>query len=175
MAAEPYAVLVVMGVSGSGKSTIAALLAARLGWEYADGDWFHPQANIDKMHAGHPLTDDDRWPWLRAIAAWIDETRGNGGHAVIACSALKRAYRDILIGPRTDVGLVYLKGGHELIAKRLSLRNGHFMPPALLDSQFAALEEPGADEHPITVTIAGRPQDIVADILHRLAAVGAAA
>jgi gluconokinase len=175
MAAEPYAVLVVMGVSGSGKSTIASLLAARLGWEYADGDWFHPAANVEKMHAGHPLTDEDRWPWLRAIAAWIDETRAKGGHAVIACSALKRAYRDILIGSRRDVGLVYLKGEHDLIARRLSLRNGHFMPPALLDSQFAALEEPGPDEHPVTVAIAGHPQAVVADILRRLTAVGAAA
>jgi gluconokinase len=174
MAADGYSVLVVMGVSGSGKSTIASLLAARLGWEFADADWFHPQANIDKMHAGHPLTDDDRWPWLHAIAAWIDATRAKGGHAVIACSALKRAYRDILIGKRADVGLVYLDGDHDLIARRLTLRNGHFMPPALLDSQFAALEKPGPDERPITVSVAGHPNEIVAAILQGLDAAATA-
>lgn len=168
MAAERYAVLLVMGVSGSGKTTIASLLAARLGWEFADADWFHPAANVEKMHAGHPLTDADRAPWLAAIAAWIDETRAKGGKAVVACSALKRAYRDVLIGARPDVGLVYLDGDHDLIAKRLTLRTGHFMPPALLDSQFAALEPPGPDEHPIAVPIEGHPREIVDAIVQRL-------
>src|ERR1700733_8141262 len=91
-------IVIVMGVSGSGKSTIGALLAARLHWEFEDADWFHPVANVNKMHAGIPLTDEDRWPWLRAVAAWIDATRQSGGHGVIACSVLKRRYRDILIG-----------------------------------------------------------------------------
>jgi adenylylsulfate kinase-like enzyme len=105
---EPF-VIVVMGVSGSGKSTITAMLAVRLGWAYVDADWFHPRVNVEKMHLGKPLTDEDRWPWLRAIAAWIDPTRQAGTHGVVACSALKRAYRDILIGDRPDVRLVYLK------------------------------------------------------------------
>src|ERR1700685_964839 len=102
-------VIVVMGVSGCGKSTIAAMLAHRLRWIYEDGDWFHPKANVEKMHHGEPLTDEDRWPWLRAIAAWIDAPRQAGNHGVVACSALKRDYRDILIGPRRDVRIVYLK------------------------------------------------------------------
>src|ERR1700686_2903319 len=110
-AAEPLpSVVIIMGVSGCGKSTIGTLLAGRLQWEFEDGDWFHPAANVDKMHKGLPLTDEDRWPWLRAIAVWIDKTRGSGQHGVIACSALKRRYRDILIGDRADVRLVYLVG-----------------------------------------------------------------
>jgi gluconokinase len=161
-------IVVVMGVSGSGKSTIAAMLAIRLDWLYEDGDWFHPPANVEKMHSGEPLTDEDRWPWLRAIAAWIDETRRAGGHAVIACSALKRAYRDILVGDRADVRLVYLKGERELIARRMAVRHGHFMPPSLLDSQFAALQEPGADEHPIVVSIEPRPQAIADRVIAQL-------
>ena len=108
---EPPSVLVVMGVSGSGKTTVAALLAGRLNWEFADGDDFHPPANVEKMHSGVLLTDDDRWPWLGAIAAWIDATRSAGGHGVVACSALMRRYRDVLLGSRPDVRLVYLKGG----------------------------------------------------------------
>src|ERR1700745_4104386 len=109
-------VLVVMGVSGSGKSTIAAMLAQRLHWIYEAGDWFHPKSNIEKMHPGEPLNDEDRWPWLHAIAAWIDATRRAGNHGIVACSALKRAYRDILIGERKDVALIFLKGDRELIA-----------------------------------------------------------
>jgi len=158
------AVVVVMGVSGSGKTTIAALLAGRLQWEFEDGDGFHPAANVDKMHRGVPLTDEDRGPWLRAIAAWIDETRRKGGHGVVACSALKRRYRDVLIGERRDVRLVYLKGDEALIARRIAARHGHFMPAALLHSQFEALEEPGPDENPIVVSIDARPIDIVARI-----------
>src|SRR5215831_7106544 len=151
-------VIVVMGVSGAGKSTIAAMLAVRLGWAYEDADWFHPPANIEKMHSGRPLIDEDRRPWLDAIAAWIDAVRRAGGHGVIACSALKRAYREVLMRGRSDVRLVYLKGERDLIARRMSLREGHhFMPAALLDSQFAALEEPGADEHAIAVSIDARP------------------
>jgi gluconokinase len=165
---DDIAVLVVMGVSGCGKSTIASMLAHRLHWIYEDGDWLHPQANIEKMHHGEPLTDEDRWPWLHAIADWIDATRRAGNHGVVACSALKRAYRDILFGDRRDVRIVYLKGDRELIARRIAARGDHFMPPALLDSQFKALEEPTADERPIVVSIAPHPREIVETIVQKL-------
>jgi gluconokinase len=161
-------VVVVMGVSGSGKSTIAAMLAHRLNWVYEDGDWFHPPSNIEKMRGGEPLTDEDRWPWLHGMAAWIDATRRIGNHATIACSALKRVYRDILIGERRDVRIVHLRGERDLIARRLAARDGHFMPPSLLDSQFATLEEPQADEHPIIVSIVPHPREIVEEIVTQL-------
>ena len=161
-------VVILMGVSGSGKSTVGALLAQRLHWEFEDADWFHPASNVDKMHKGIPLTDEDRWPWLRAIAAWIDKTRSAGGHGVVTCSALKRRYRDVLIGDRSDVYLVYLKGDETLIARRIATRHEHFMPPSLLHSQFAALEEPGVDEMPITVSIEPQPRDIVDQVLGAL-------
>ena len=157
--------LIVMGVSGSGKSTIGTLLAMRLHWEYEDADRFHPAANIEKMHNGTPLTDADRLPWLKSIAAWIDQSRREGRHSVVACSALKRQYRDILIGDRADVDLVYLKGDEAVIARRIATRHEHFMPPGLLHSQFAALEEPTADEHPIVVSIEPPPREVVAKIL----------
>src|ERR1700751_5689424 len=155
--ADKVSVLVVMGVSGSGKSTIASMLAQRLHWVYEDGDWFHPKSNIEKMHHGEPLNDEDRWPWLRAIAAWIDATRHAGSHGIVACSALKRGYRDILIGDRPDVRLIFLKGERDLIARRIAARADHFMPSTLLDSQFAALEEPQAGERPIIVSIVPHP------------------
>jgi len=165
------AVLIVMGVSGSGKSTIGTLLAMRLQWEFEDGDWFHPPANVDKMHRGIPLTDEDRWPWLAAIAEWIDKTRASGGHGVIACSALKRRYRGVLIGDRKDVRLVYLKGDEALIARRFATRHEHFMPLSLLHSQFEALEEPGPDESPITISIEPAPREVVSRILSALSTV----
>ena len=164
---EP-SVIVVMGVSGAGKSTIAAMLAVRLGWTYEDADWFHPPANVEKMHAGVALSDEDRWPWLQGIAAWIEATRRTGGHGVIACSALKRAYRDFLIGGQRDVRIVYLKGERELIARRMTTRDGHFMPTSLLDSQFAALEEPTEEERPVVVSIDARPHDIIEVIVAKL-------
>jgi len=160
--------IVVMGVSGSGKSTIASMLAQRLHWVYEDADWFHPKSNIEKMHHGEPLNDEDRWPWLRAIAEWIDATRRAGGHGVVACSALKRAYRDVLIGDRRDVRLVFLKGDRDLIARRIAARADHFMPSTLLESQFAALQEPQADERPIVVTIVPHPREIVEAIVSEL-------
>jgi gluconokinase len=162
------AVLIVMGVSGTGKSTIGSLLAGRLQWEYEDGDWFHPKANIDKMHQGIPLTDEDRWPWLQAIAAWIDKTRQAGGHGVIACSALKRSYRDVLVGGHANVRLIYLTGDEELIARRIATRHEHFMPPSLLHSQVVTLEPPAPDENPITVSIEPAPREIVTHILAAL-------
>src|ERR1700686_1820565 len=153
-----------MGVSGSGKSTVASMLAHRLHWTYEDAAWFHPEANVEKMHHGEPLTDQDRWPWLRAIAAWIDNTRKAGNHGVVACSALKRAYRDILVGARRDVRLVFLKRDRELIGRRIAARDDHFMPASLLDSQFAALEEPAADERPTVVSIAPHPRESFDDM-----------
>jgi gluconokinase len=159
------AVLIVMGVSGSGKSTVGGLLASRLHWEFEDADWFHPASNVEKMHKGVPLTDDDRLPWLNAIAAWIDATRQSGGHGVIACSALKRRYRDILIGDRSDVRLVYLQGDEGLIARRIATRHEHFMPSSLLHSQFEALEEPGPDESPVVVSIEPTPREIVSNVM----------
>ncbi len=165
---EVPCVLVVMGVSGSGKSTIAAMLANRLQWVYEDGDWFHPKANVEKMHKGEPLTDEDRGPWLRAIASWIDDTLQAGGHGIVACSALKRAYRDILVGQHRDVRIVFLQGDKDLIGRRIAARDDHFMPASLLDSQFAALEEPAPDEHPIVVSIAPHPRQIVDAIVKKL-------
>ena len=160
--------LVVMGVSGSGKSTIADSLAERLGWRCEDGDKFHPPGNVAKMSAGHPLTDEDRWPWLRAIADEIDRACRAGQRAVIACSALKRVYRDILVHGRDDVRIVFLEGTQDLIARRLAARKGHFMPPGLLTSQFRTLEPPDANEHPVTVSIDATVETIVDDIIRQL-------
>lgn len=166
---EPHCALIVMGVSGSGKSTIAGKLAERLGWTCEDGDRFHPKSNVEKMRAGQPLTDEDRAPWLKAIADEIDRVCRDGEHAVIACSALKRAYREILVHGRDDVRIIYLKGSRELIAKRLSLRKGHFMPPTLLESQFATLEPPGVSELPIVADIGASVEAIVDAIVESLA------
>ncbi len=160
--------LVVMGVSGSGKSTIAEKLAERLGWRYEDGDRFHPASNVAKMSAGQPLTDEDRWPWLKAIADEIDRVCRAGERAVIACSALKHAYRDILVHGRRDVRIVFLNGTQALIADRLARRKGHFMPPGLLDSQFKTLEPPERAEHPVTVSIDASVETIVEDIMRQL-------
>ncbi len=168
MGSQTPCALVVMGVSGSGKSTISERLAARAGWAYEDGDKFHPASNVAKMSAGHPLTDADRLPWLQAIADEIDRVCASGGRAVIACSALKRAYRDILVHGRDDVRIVFLDGTHDLIANRLAARKGHFMPSDLLASQFRTLERPTANEQPITVSIDAPVERIVDDIVTQL-------
>ena len=163
-------VLVVMGVSGSGKTTVAALLAGRLGWEFMDADDFHSAANVRKMHGGTALTDSDRGPWLEGMAAWVDATRVVGRHGVLACSALKRAYREVLVGARADVRLVYLRGERALIAGRQAGRHNHFMPASLVESQFAVLEEPEAEERAVTVSVAPRPPVIVDGIIAGLQA-----
>ena len=159
--------LVVMGVSGSGKTTTALELVRLLGWDYAEGDDFHPAANVEKMRSGHPLDDDDRWPWLRSLAAWIGGHEQEGRPAIVTCSALKRSYREILTDGHDDVGFVYLKGAKDLIAERLAARKGHFMPPQLLDSQMAALQEPEADEPSMVIAIDATPDDIVRTIVER--------
>jgi carbohydrate kinase (thermoresistant glucokinase family) len=158
------AVVVIMGVSGSGKTTVAAMLAGRLNWQFEEGDSLHSAANIAKMSRGIPLTDEDRQPWLEAIAAVIDRWITEGRSGVVACSALKRAYRRLIINGNPAVRLVYLKGSRELILRRMAARQGHFMPLALLDSQFATLEEPTPEEHAIVVSIDHRPDEIVAEI-----------
>jgi gluconokinase len=159
--------LVIMGVSGSGKSTIAEALAKRLDWRFADGDKFHPASNVAKMSAGQPLTDEDRWPWLQAIADEIDRLCGKGQPVVVACSALKRAYRQVLVHGRDDVRIVFLDGTEALIASRLAARRGHFMPAGLLASQFKTLEPPTADERPVTVSIDATVEAIVDDIIRQ--------
>ena len=161
-------IVVVMGVSGSGKSTVAALLAAALGCQFQEGDDLHPPENVEKMRRGTPLTDADRMPWLRKIAAEIDGWRARGECGVLTCSALKRSYRDIIIGDRRDVVLLYLRGSRELIHQRMVARHGHFMPVALLDSQFATLEEPTPDEHPIIADVSDKPANIAHEIVRQL-------
>jgi carbohydrate kinase (thermoresistant glucokinase family) len=163
-------IVVVMGVSGSGKSTVAAMLAAALGCQFQEGDDLHPRENVEKMSRGTPLSDADRIPWLRKIAEEIDGWRARGECGVLTCSALKRSYRDIIIGDRHDVVLVYLKGSRELIHQRMAARHEHFMPITLLDSQFATLEEPAPDEHPVIVEIGGKPADIAHEVMGQLEA-----
>jgi gluconokinase len=161
-------IAVVMGVSGSGKTTVSVLLAAALGCQFQEGDDLHPAENVAKMHSGTPLTDADRLPWLRKIAAEIKSWRARGESGVLTCSALKRSYRNIIIGNRPEVTLVYLKGSHDLIHRRMAARHEHFMPVGLLDSQFATLQEPTPDEHPIIVDVGRRPAEIVAEIVYQL-------
>ncbi|MEB3961937.1 gluconokinase [Streptomyces kunmingensis] len=161
-------VVVVMGVAGTGKTTIGPLLADRLGVPYAEGDDFHPPANIAKMTAGTPLTDEDRWPWLDAIGEWAHGRAGLGG--VVSSSALKRAYRDRLRAEAPGVVFVHLTGSRELIEDRMSHRQGHFMPTALLDSQFATLQPLAADEAGVGVDVSGSPEEIADRAVQALAA-----
>ena len=166
-------ILLIMGVSGGGKTTIGALLAGRLQWPYAEADDFHPPANLRKMRAGQPLTDADRLPWLQAIGAWIDEQIAAGQPAVVSCSALKRSYRDVLRGSGSGrdsarLKLIYLEGDRDLIARRMAARHGHFFPASLLDSQFRDLEPPEPGEHAIVVPASGTPEEITGEILSKL-------
>jgi carbohydrate kinase (thermoresistant glucokinase family) len=162
------AVLVVMGVSGSGKSTIAAELRRVLGWPFQEGDDLHPPANVEKMRSGHPLDDADRLPWLQAVARWIDGQLAAHAPGIITCSNLKRAYREITIGNRRGVRLVYLKGERTLIHGRIAIRQHRYFPPSLLPSQFETLEEPGVDEHPVIVTVHGSIAETVLELLLQL-------
>lgn len=161
-------VLVVMGVSGCGKTTVAALLAGRLGWPFEEGDALHPPANIEKMKAGHPLDDNDRAPWLEKVADWVGERLDAGGSGLITCSALKRSYRDTIDRRGSGVVFVYLHGSYETIAARLAARHGHFMPTKLLDSQFADLQEPGAEEPAIRVDVGPAPSEIADTVIKML-------
>ena len=158
-------ILLVMGVSGSGKTTVGTKLAERLGWAYAEADDFHPPANVAKMAAHLPLDDTDREPWLAAIGAWIDQATAAGTPAVVTCSALKRAYRDKLRTGRRNVRLVYLEVDQEAVAARLAARKDHFFPPDLLASQFRDLEPPAADEHAIRVRVDVTPDQVVDRLL----------
>ena len=161
-----HPVLVIMGVSGSGKSTVAGLLASRLGWDFAEGDDLHPATNVAKMHAGQPLTDADRGPWLESIAGWIRQHTDSGVPGVVTCSALKKRYRDVLRGE--GVVFVFLDGSRDRITDRLAARHGHFMPPSLLASQFEALEAPAGDEKFITLSVSSAPADEAQEIIDRL-------
>lgn len=160
-------VVIVMGVSGSGKTTVATELAARTGWRFEEGDALHPAANVEKMRSGHPLNDDDRWPWLRRIGTWIDANGRDG--AAITCSALKRAYRDLLGDGRPRVFFVHLDAAKERITERVAHRHHAYMPASLLDSQFADLEPLEPDEHGLTVDATKPPGQIVDTVIDRLA------
>jgi gluconokinase len=161
-------ILIVAGVSGCGKSTVGALIAGRLGWQFADADTFHPEANVAKMRAGIPLTDADRQPWLRLLAAWMDDETAAGRSAVLACSVLKRAYRDLLLAGRPSAVGVFLMVPREELDRRLLTRTGHFFPEKLLDSQFDALEPPAPDERVLTVVEEGDAADTAAKIITEL-------
>ena len=161
-------VLVIMGVSGSGKSTIAALLAERLGWTFEEGDSLHPTANVEKMAAGIPLTDEDRWPWLAKVADWIDGRLDTGENGIITCSALKRSYRNVVNRRGSGVEFVYLAVSRVELEKRVEHRPGHFMPASLLDSQLDTLEPPALSEPAIEVDASTDPQLVVDRIMRQL-------
>ena len=161
----PPLVIIVMGVSGCGKTTIGELLAEKLGWQFSDADEFHPAANVAKMSAGQPLNDDDRAPWLQAISEHISDCLARDVGAVVTCSALKKAYREVIVVDPERVKFVYLHGSRELLWERISGREGHFMKPAMLDSQLATLEMP---EDALTVEITSKPEAIVASICDSL-------
>jgi gluconokinase len=165
--------VVVMGVSGSGKTTVGEGIARAMGWEFAEGDSFHSKANVAKMTAGTPLTDEDRWPWLRDIGAWLGEHEAAGRSAVVTCSALRRVYRDLLRDQRPDVRFCHVHADAEVLQERLDHRTGHYMPPSLLPSQLATLEPLEADEPGVMVSVAGSPEEIVDRALDALGLVPA--
>ena len=167
--------IVLMGVSSSGKSTIGLKLAELLRWPFRDADSFHPPANIAKMSRGIPLEDADRWPWLDAIAAWIEAQLSQGQSGLVSCSALKKSYRRRIIGDRNNVRLVYLRGSFELISERMQCRHEHFMPLSLLQNQFDVLEEPSADENALVVSIAQPAERVAQTIIAELGLSGASA
>jgi gluconokinase len=162
---DATAIVVVAGVSGSGKSTIGAMLADRLGWSFADGDSFHSAANVAKMAAGTPLTDEDRRPWLAAIGTWMDERAAAGEFGVVACSALKRGYREVLLAGRPAARLVFLDVPRDVEVARLTARHGHFFPAMLAGTQFDDLEVPGTAEDALVITAVGTPAELVAAII----------
>jgi gluconokinase len=159
-------ILVVMGVTGTGKSTVAGLLAERLNWELQEGDDLHPPENVAKMSAGIPLDDEDRWPWLDTIAAWIKDKTENGEPGLVTCSALKRSYRDRLRGP--NVVFLFLNGRPELIEARMAGRKDHYMPVSLLHSQLATLEPPTSDENVLEIDVSAESEEQVAKVLEVL-------
>jgi gluconokinase len=161
-------IVIVAGVSGSGKSTVGALLAGRLRWPFTDGDLLHPDANVAKMRRGEPLTDEDRMPWLRSVGACMDERIAAGQSALIACSALKRRYRDVLLAGRPEARIALLWIARDVAARRLAGRHGHFFDPDLLDSQLADLEEPGPDEAAVVVVPVSDSADKTADEIIRM-------
>ncbi len=165
--------LVLMGVAGSGKTTILHALADRLGWSVAEGDAFHPEANVAKMQAGHPLTDEDRWPWLERIVTWTDVEDAAGRDTLVTCSALRRVYRDKLREAPGRTICVHLAGAEKLIAERMAARAGHFMPTSLLPSQIATLEPLGDDEDGIVVDVNQTTEEITDEIVSRLHLVAA--
>jgi gluconokinase len=160
--------IVVMGVSGSGKSTVAAELVERLGWEFAEGDDFHPPENVAKMRAGQPLDDDDRWPWLQTLASWIGDHEKAGTSVVVTCSALKRSYRDLLREGHPSVWFAHVTVDADLLRKRIENRTGHYMPPSLLDSQLATLHPLQEDEPGEGISGAGSPEAVVDELLTSL-------
>ena len=168
MGNTPVVSLVVMGVSGSGKTTVATEVARRLGWDFTEGDDHHPKANVEKMAAGHPLDDDDRRPWLLELAGWIGAHEAAGRCCVLTCSALKRSYRDLLRDGHPSVWFAHVSGPQELISERVSRRQGHYMPPSLVPSQFATLEPLDDDEPGRVVPASGSPEEVVDDLLDDL-------
>jgi gluconokinase len=160
-------IVILFGVSGTGKTTVGKLLARKRGWRFLEADDFHPAANVEKMRSGHPLTDEDRWPWLERLRREIERSLTAGENAVLACSALKRAYRDRL-RVSDEVKFVLLRGDYALVEKQLRSRHGHFMNAGLLQSQFDDLEEPQPDEHAITVELGRTPEELVKEIKTKL-------
>jgi len=161
-------IVIVAGVAGSGKTTVGRLLAGRLDCEFEDGDLLHPAANVAKMHAGVSLTDADRWPWLRVVGEWMDQRISAGSSAVVACSALRRAYRDALLDGRPDARLAFLEISRAVATARLAGRHGHFFPARLLDSQFRDLDPPGPAEHAIVIDASQPAAAMAAEIISRL-------